>query len=406
MKPIRLAVIFDQQIGAGGGYQQELNAGLLTRELTNELALVIYFTTLKENIAPLVGHGIEARLIEMSLAEKVRGYLRGKVITSRFLKVLKWFEQYTPFEKCMINHQIDLVYFVSPCSLARSLEELNYITTIWDLSHRDEPEFPEVRYDRVLEARDLNYAAILPRATAIFVDSELGKTNAIRRYGVDEERVHLMPFEAAVATRCHLGSAERENVNIREKYQLNVPYIFYPAQFWAHKNHVYILEGLRALEDRHGLKIGAIFSGCDKGNRTYIEKYAQSLSLISRVRFAGFVSNEAVLDLYQQSVALVMPTYFGPTNLPPLEAFELGVPVLYSDKAGLRDQVGDAALLMDLADPTSMANHLKNLIEDGQLREHLISAGRSRLKYFDSVDRVGILRSVIEGYRWRRLCWE
>ena len=53
-----------------------------------------------------------------------------------------------------------------------------------------------------------------------------------------------------------------------------------------------------------------------------------------------------------------MPTYFGPTNIPPLEAFALGVPVLYSDLPGLKDQVGDSALLLDLNNPESMAQHM------------------------------------------------
>ena len=66
---------------------------------------------------------------------------------------------------------------------------------------------------------------------------------------------------------------------------------------------------------------------------------------------------------------------FGPTNLPPLEAFELGVPVLYSDKPGLRDQVGDAALLLDLKDPLVLANHLNKLITDPLVRTRLINAG-------------------------------
>ena len=56
-------------------------------------------------------------------------------------------------------------------------------------------------------------------------------------------------------------------------------------------------------------------------------------------------------SLYKESIALVMPSYFGPTNIPPLEAFNLGVPVLYSDLPGLKDQVGDAALLLDLNKP-------------------------------------------------------
>jgi glycosyltransferase involved in cell wall biosynthesis len=195
-------------------------------------------------------------------------------------------------------------------------------------------------------------------------------------------------------------------VNICEKYRLGVPYVFYPAQFWAHKNHVYLLEGLRALEGIHGIRVGAIFSGGDKGNRHYIEDYVRKLGLQDRIRFIGFVANEEIIELYRQSIALVMPSYFGPTNLPPLEAFHLGVPVLYLDKAGLRDQVGNAALLMDFRKPESMAHHLKNLLEDSQLRDQLVVAGYERLAYFDAYNRVGVLQKVIEDFRWKRLCWE
>jgi hypothetical protein len=61
---------------------------------------------------------------------------------------------------------------------------------------------------------------------------------------------------------------------------------------------------------------------------------------------------------------------------------------------------------MDLKNPGSMALHLKNLIENEQLREQLVAAGYVRLKHFDAYDRVGVLRKVIEDFRWRRLCWE
>lgn len=407
MRSIRLGVIFNQQIRAGGGYQQALNAALLTRELPKEMAEVIFFTTLQENIATLASHGIEAKkLIHLSWFAKTRAYLRRSMTDARLLKCFQKFEQYSPLEKQLIEQEIDLVYFLSPNSWAQSLETLNYITTVWDLCHRDYPEFPEVRWNRQFEARDRNYIAVLPRATAIFVDSELGKVNAAHRYGVDFERIHVMPFQAAEATRREVDLKAKNDLNIREKYQLDVPYVFYPAQFWAHKNHVYLLEGLRALQETHGMRIGAIFSGGDQGNLSYIRSYVRKLGFQDRIRFTGFVTNEEIVELYLQSIALVMPSYFGPTNLPPLEAFQLGVPVLYSDKNGLREQVGDAALLIDLKDPNTMAQHLKNLIEDEQLRKKMTTAGFERLKNFDAYDHIGILRRVIDDFRWRRLCWE
>ena len=405
MRPIRLAIIFDQQLQAGGGYQQALNAAILTRELPRDLVDTVFFTTLSENVKVLATYGLKVVVVNLSFFERVRMYARKYMLHRRILRWIRRFERYSPFEKRLIDHKIDLVYFLSPSGWASSLEELSYVVTVWDFCHRDEPEFPEVRWERELESRDRNYREILPRASAIFVDSELSKTNAVRHYGANEERIYVMPFEASKTVRECAARGDFAGIKISEKYALSVPYIFYPAQFWAHKNHVYLLEGLRALEKRYSIEIGAIFAGGDRGNRAYVESYVRKLGLESRVRFTGFVSNEEIVELYRQSLALVMPSYFGPTNLPPIEAFALGIPVLYPDKSGLRNQVGNAALLIDLNNPGSMADQLRCLIDDEGLRMELIIRGQEQQKANDSVDRLEILRSVIEDFRWRRLCW-
>jgi glycosyltransferase involved in cell wall biosynthesis len=109
--------------------------------------------------------------------------------------------------------------------------------------------------------------------------------------------------------------------------------------------------------------------------------------------------------LYRQSLALVMPSYFGPTNLPPLEAFALGVPVLYPDKAGLREQVGAAALLMDLRDPDSLATHLNDLLSQPELRHRLVTDGHNRLIELDALDRIKILERILRDFHARRATW-
>ena len=406
MRPIRLAVIFDQKIHSGGGYQQALNAAMLTLKLPAGICEPVFFTTLEENINPLASLGIQAELIEFSIFTKAGAYLRRTITDARVLKLLKLIKRYSYFEGRLVKREVDLVYFLGPSNWAYDLDETNYITTVWDLCHRDDPEFPEVRWNHQFDVREKSYRALLPRATAIFVDSELGKENVVRRYGIDLGRVNVMPFQAAPAIRESRKIDSVSTIDVAAKCNLDVPYVFYPAQFWAHKNHVYLIEGLRALEQRYGLRIGAIFSGGDQGNLAYVQSYVRKLNLEDRVRFVGFVDNEEVPDFYLQSVALVMPSYFGPTNLPPLEAFELGVPVLCADKVGLRDQVGDAALLMDLKNPDSMADHLKNLIDDHGVRARLIEAGKDRLMHFAGVDRSEILSQVLKDFQRRRLTWE
>ena len=93
-----------------------------------------------------------------------------------------------------MNKNVDLVYFISPSSWSNYLEHLNYIITIWDLCHRDEPEFPEVYKNRVFEKREIDINKCLKRAIAIIADSELGRENIVRRYLIDYSRVYIVPL--------------------------------------------------------------------------------------------------------------------------------------------------------------------------------------------------------------------
>ncbi|MBB5502553.1 glycosyltransferase involved in cell wall biosynthesis [Paraburkholderia sp. MM5384-R2] len=137
----------------------------------------------------------------------------------------------------------------------------------------------------------------------------------------------------------------------------------------------------------------------------YVRSVAADLGLGERVFFLGFVPDGDVPYLYRESIALVMPTYFGPTNLPPLEAFSLGVPVLYPDLEALREQVGDAGLLVDLARPDSMADALFSLIDQPALRQLMIERGTRRLASNDDAARLSTLERVLERYRTRAVCW-
>jgi glycosyltransferase involved in cell wall biosynthesis len=406
MRPIKLAVFFDQQLHAGGGYQQALNAAQLARQLPLDVCIPLFVTSVANNVSVLRSYGIEAHYLPIPKWRRVILKLRTLI---RWLPAIhfvrRWFGE-NIVEGYLSHHSIDLVYFTSPSGLALNLERLNYIFILWDLSHRDDPEFPEVRDDREFERRDVLYNGTLTKAVAVLVDSEIGKINVVRRYGVDDERVHVMPFSPASGAQISEVEYESGYIDIKFKYELETDYVFYPAQFWSHKNHVYLLRGLKLLEESYGIRISAVFAGGDAGgNLEYVKKVAQELGLSERVRFAGFVPNEEVPYLYRQAIALVMPTYFGPTNLPPLEAFSLGVPVLYPDRPGLRDQVGDAAFLMDLNDPRSMAVHISSLINNPTLRGEMICKGKAVLVQYSDQHRLNILIKILDDFRQRRDCW-
>ena len=51
---IKMAVIIDQKIFAGGGYQQSLNAAFSTLKLNKDLVDVVFYTLTKSNVNPSV----------------------------------------------------------------------------------------------------------------------------------------------------------------------------------------------------------------------------------------------------------------------------------------------------------------------------------------------------------------
>jgi glycosyltransferase involved in cell wall biosynthesis len=402
-RPIRIAVILEQRLAFGGGYQQSVTAALQIKRISSAICEPVFLTSIKDNVAVLRAYGVPAQYMNLSRFTRIRLHLR-RLLSHDVLRL--WFRVAgaNPFDRILDKAGIDLLYFPAPSKLATITEHHSYLFTVWDLSHRDHVEFPEVSHRRVFEIRDELYRRALPKAVATFVDSDLGKENIVRRYGIDPERVFVMPLSPATGIMADGAADAPADVDIRQKYGIQGDFVFYPAQFWPHKNHVYALQGLAELERRHGLKVGAVFPGSNMKNLAYVKRTAHELGLAERIVFPGFVPDGEIRAFYKQSLALVMPTYFGPTNLPPLEAFHLGVPVLYSDLPGMREQVGDAALHLDLNDPACLAEHLFSLVTVPGLREQLISRGHARLTAL-SEDHADPMEKIIRAFATKKSCW-
>ena len=410
MKKFILAVFFDHTPESGGNFQQSLNNIFLANKLASNEIDVKIITTKTENIKILKKYGLECFLYAPNIFSRILMRFR-ETSSTLVYRLINLFFKKSNFEKFLEKNEVDLIYFLSDSYFANWVHSINYICTLFDLCHRDNPEFPEVRINRIFESREKYFQKNLSRAIAVLVESSLGKKNAIYRYRLDDTRVHVFPIGAAPLIDSKKfqmeNKSKRQNIDIKKKYDLKYDYIFYPAQFWAHKNHIYILKALNILKIESSITLGVIFSGSDQGNLSYIKDMTKKFNLDSQVRFTGFVPNEEMDMLYSQSLALVMPTYFGPTNMPPLEAFKLNVPVLYSDMPGAKDQLNDAALLLDLNDPKSLVLNLTKLLSSDVLRNNLINKGKLRYNELVSQNNnFNKLKKIIENFKSRRDCWK
>jgi glycosyltransferase involved in cell wall biosynthesis len=187
---------------------------------------------------------------------------------------------------------------------------------------------------------------------------------------------------------------------VRKKFTLPERFFFYPAQFWAHKNHEGIVRTLGLLRDRGRQDISVVFCGSRDGPvcaPTYraVIRLAAHLGVRKQVTTLPYVPDSLMAGLYLGSVGLVMPTFFGPTNIPILEAWRMSRPVITSDIRGCRSQAGDAALLVDPSSPEDLARAMERLWDDHVLALRLVEAGHRRDASWTAADFAARLREIL-----------
>lgn len=243
------------------------------------------------------------------------------------------------------------------------------IRLVHDIMHRYEPGFKEIEKDAAV--REAIFKAGARVEDVVLVDSALGKRQFIESYYKKghNPRIEILPFTAS------------DNIkNAVEKYiDIPIKYIFYPAQFWEHKNHVNLLKAVEIVK-RNTPDIHLVLTGSERNSLGMIKKAIEKYGLEKNVSIKGFVSDGQMKFLYQHAVALVMPTYFGPTNIPPLEAMTLGCPVIVSNKYAMGEQVGEAGLLFDPDSPEDMADSILKVWLDEDKRQAMMKAGFQRSK--------------------------
>src|SRR5437588_2145590 len=120
-------------------------------------------------------------------------------------------------------------------------------------------------------------------------------------------------------------------------------------------------------------------------------------SATSRVRLCG--SCIKTLSFF------VIRVFSGPLNLPPLEAFALGCPVIAADIPGAKQELGDAAMLVNPANEFEIAEALKSVRSDSAKRESLIARGKERARRFTGSDFANGLFDLLDEFQPIRRCW-
>jgi glycosyltransferase involved in cell wall biosynthesis len=262
--------------------------------------------------------------------------------------------------------------------------------TIHDLMHIYEPQFPEVGSPAEVREREFHFIETCRWAKGVAVDSEVGKQQLVDAYRIDPNRVFVLPY---IAPKYIYDALESPAVEL--PYDLPEKYFFYPATFWLHKNHAGLFAAVARLRDRHP-DIQLVLAGAKQNGYAGAFAMVEQLGISPNVIFLGYVPDSHMFELYRRARALIMPSFFGPTNIPQLEAFVAGCPVAAAGIYGVPEQVGDAALLFDPKSVDAIAACMERLWTDDAMCADLIARGKRKAREWGPDQFSARLRQIIQ----------
>jgi glycosyltransferase involved in cell wall biosynthesis len=386
MKRIGLYLSCPPEAGGAFQYSQSVLAALAALPSDGyELVVAYSHPAWQQKMAGLEGsarsipvrEGLADRLARFLLKEGLP--LTAWHIAARFVH---------PLARRLLAMRCDLWIFPAQDMLSYALPAPT-VGVVHDLMHLHEPGFPEVGDKGLRRRRQRHYRNLCRHAVAVLVDSEVGKMHVEAAYGVSMERIRPLPYIAPDYIRNAVSP------DFDDRYGLPDKFFFYPAQFWQHKNHDRLVEALASVRERVP-DLCLVLAGSEKNALAPLRRKIERLGLQSAVRIVGYVSDDDMPGFYRRARALVMPTFFGPTNIPPLEAMASGCPMALSSIYGMPEQAGEAALWFDPSSVDEMAAQLLRLATDDDLCRRLTEAGLARARAWGPAGFHARLRGIID----------
>lgn len=271
------------------------------------------------------------------------------------------------------DQSVDLTIIPTPFSM-EAPKKIPFITSIPDMMHRYYPDFPEYDWKARL-TRDISYGYYAKNAVLVITDSNQGAKDVAKFLKTPINKTFSIPFVPPDYIFEHRNMSTADANKTLSRYNLPDKFLFYPAQFWHHKNHLRLIQSLALIKKEHELEIPLVLAGSSKGQyQAMYEKIAteaEKLGLAGQIYYLGYVSDSEMAALYKKSAALVFPTLIGPTSIPPLEAIVMGTPVLCSNLFSMPEQLGDAALLFNPFDVRDMAEKIFQIWNYKSIKERL-----------------------------------
>lgn len=181
----------------------------------------------------------------------------------------------------------------------------------------------------------------------------------------------------------NLNSLQIENVDFKQKYNINQDYILFVGRFSKVKGIDVLLNAFNAIKEKPETgNIKLIIMGVDFGFESEMYETIKKLGIDSKVTVIKNPPREDVIAAYQQCRFLVLPSRWELSPLTPLEGFAFKKAVISTRSHGIPFTITDKenCLLTEPENYNMLGDAILTLLRDKSLCDNLGSAGYNKVQ--------------------------
>ncbi|MCL3782307.1 glycosyltransferase family 1 protein [Prolixibacteraceae bacterium JC049] len=283
-----------------------------------------------------------------------------------------WFEWQLP--KLLKQLKADL--FVSPDGYLSLSSKVPQIPVIHDINfvHRpkDLPFTSRWYYNHF-------FPKFAHKAKQIVTVSNYSKNDITNTYQVNPEKIDVV-YNGV--NKLYQPLKKEEQIKVRKKYAGSNPYFLYVGALHPRKNILGLLKAFEQYKNINSNNYKLVLVGSEMFGNKEAQLFYQRMLHRDDIIFTGRVPSSELAKLLASAQALVFVPFFEGFGIPIIEAMVSGTPVICSKTTSLPEVGGDAAFYVDPHDTNSIAEALKQLTDNEQLRAQMIDNGFKQCQQF------------------------
>jgi len=261
----------------------------------------------------------------------------------------------------------------------RAKKRLVTIPDVFHLAHLDMLSNAQKLYAKIVTNAAVRWS------NRILTISNFSKEEIIRLTSINSNKIKIIYLGMDLNYFSYVDD-EKSREKARATYNLPEKYILFVGNVKPNKNLRLLVDAFSQLTgdlpDTY-LLIAGKKNGFITGDPALFGRIEKDSELSKRVIFSGYIENDHLPVLYSMAHAFAFPSLYEGFGFPPLEAMACRCPVVASNGGSIPEICGDAPLYIDPYDATDVANGIRKISSDKELREQLVKNGLDKVKRYD-----------------------